>query len=166
MNQVPAVPEQTQVQVPKVQTEQQVVFGPVVDQVVSVPEEVTDKQATVGSGGGPHAPSDAEEQMPRHGAKKEIVVTKASKKASKRGKKQSRQAACAEESCAEMKTRSEGDMKGLLGYTDEALVSTDFEPGDGADPVRLERDALLATLELLRATYGEEFFEVAMARPL
>merc|ERR1712205_95930 len=32
-----------------------------------------------------------------------------------------------EEICAEMKSRSEGDMKGFLGYTDEALVSTDFE---------------------------------------
>merc|ERR1712216_685711 len=32
-----------------------------------------------------------------------------------------------EEICAEMKSRSEGDMKGYLGYTDEALVSTDFE---------------------------------------
>mmetsp|Transcript_36691 Transcript_36691/g.86026 ORF Transcript_36691/g.86026 Transcript_36691/m.86026 type:complete len:425 (+) Transcript_36691:93-1367(+) len=32
-----------------------------------------------------------------------------------------------EEICAEMKRRSEGDMKGFLGYTDEALVSTDFE---------------------------------------
>jgi glyceraldehyde 3-phosphate dehydrogenase len=32
-----------------------------------------------------------------------------------------------EEICAEIKRRSEGDMKGFLGYTDEALVSTDFE---------------------------------------
>merc|ERR1712157_150864 len=32
-----------------------------------------------------------------------------------------------EEICAEMKLRSEGDMKGYLGYTDEPLVSTDFE---------------------------------------
>merc|ERR1711877_93769 len=32
-----------------------------------------------------------------------------------------------EEICAEMKRRSEGDMKGYLGYTDEPLVSTDFE---------------------------------------
>merc|ERR1740121_345733 len=32
-----------------------------------------------------------------------------------------------EEICAEMKARSEGDMKGFLGYTDESLVSTDFE---------------------------------------
>ena len=32
-----------------------------------------------------------------------------------------------EEICAEMKKRSEGDMKGYLRYTDEALVSTDFE---------------------------------------
>merc|ERR1719261_1689836 len=32
-----------------------------------------------------------------------------------------------EEICKEMKARSEGDMKGFLGYTDEALVSTDFE---------------------------------------
>jgi len=32
-----------------------------------------------------------------------------------------------EEICAEMKKRSEGDMKGYLGYTDESLVSTDFE---------------------------------------
>jgi glyceraldehyde 3-phosphate dehydrogenase len=32
-----------------------------------------------------------------------------------------------EEICAEMKRRSEGDMKGILGYTDESLVSTDFE---------------------------------------
>merc|ERR1712053_17163 len=32
-----------------------------------------------------------------------------------------------EEICAEMKRRSEGDMKGFLGYTDESLVSTDFE---------------------------------------
>merc|ERR1712203_593827 len=29
--------------------------------------------------------------------------------------------------CAEIKRRSEGDMKGFLGYCDEALVSTDFE---------------------------------------
>jgi len=32
-----------------------------------------------------------------------------------------------EEICAEIKKRSEGDMKGFLGYTDESLVSTDFE---------------------------------------
>merc|ERR1719444_694947 len=32
-----------------------------------------------------------------------------------------------EEICEEMKRRSEGDMKGYLGYTDEPLVSTDFE---------------------------------------
>merc|ERR1712028_334552 len=32
-----------------------------------------------------------------------------------------------EEICAEVKRRSEGDMKGFLGYTGEALVSTDFE---------------------------------------
>jgi glyceraldehyde 3-phosphate dehydrogenase len=36
-------------------------------------------------------------------------------------------AATYEEICAEVKRRSEGDMKGFLGYTDEALVSTDFE---------------------------------------
>ena len=36
-------------------------------------------------------------------------------------------AATYEEICAEVKKRSEGDMKGFLGYTDEALVSTDFE---------------------------------------
>ncbi|CAK0869261.1 unnamed protein product, partial [Prorocentrum cordatum] len=32
-----------------------------------------------------------------------------------------------EEICAEIQRRSEGDMKGDLGYCDEALVSTDFE---------------------------------------
>merc|ERR1712222_134754 len=32
-----------------------------------------------------------------------------------------------EEICAEIQRRSEGDMKGFLGYCDEALVSTDFE---------------------------------------
>merc|ERR1712205_145357 len=32
-----------------------------------------------------------------------------------------------EEICAEVKRRSEGDMKGFLGYTDEAVVSPDFE---------------------------------------
>merc|ERR1711941_170820 len=32
-----------------------------------------------------------------------------------------------EEICAEIKRRAEGDMKGFLGYTDESLVSTDFE---------------------------------------
>jgi len=32
-----------------------------------------------------------------------------------------------EEICAEIKKRSEGDMKGFLGYCDEPLVSTDFE---------------------------------------
>jgi glyceraldehyde 3-phosphate dehydrogenase len=32
-----------------------------------------------------------------------------------------------EEICAEVKRRSEGDMKGFLGYCDESLVSTDFE---------------------------------------
>merc|ERR1712216_972444 len=37
-------------------------------------------------------------------------------------------AATYEEICAEVKKQSEGDMKGFLGYTDEALVSTDFEP--------------------------------------
>merc|ERR1711906_82435 len=36
-------------------------------------------------------------------------------------------AATYEEICAEVKKRSAGDMKGFLGYTDEALVSTDFE---------------------------------------
>merc|ERR1711971_412299 len=32
-----------------------------------------------------------------------------------------------EDICAEIKRRSEGDMKGFLGYTDEPLVSTDYE---------------------------------------
>merc|ERR1719148_581889 len=32
-----------------------------------------------------------------------------------------------EEICACIKSRSEGDMKGILGYCDEPLVSTDFE---------------------------------------
>jgi phosphoglycerate kinase len=32
-----------------------------------------------------------------------------------------------EDICAEMKRRADGDMKGFLGYTDESLVSTDFE---------------------------------------
>jgi glyceraldehyde 3-phosphate dehydrogenase len=32
-----------------------------------------------------------------------------------------------EEICAYIKSRSEGDMKGFLGYSDEPLVSTDFE---------------------------------------
>merc|ERR1712063_66026 len=32
-----------------------------------------------------------------------------------------------EEICAEIKRRSEGDMKGFLGYCDDSLVSTDFE---------------------------------------
>ena len=36
-------------------------------------------------------------------------------------------AASYEEICAEVKRRSEGDMKGFLGYTDEDFVSTDFE---------------------------------------
>jgi len=32
-----------------------------------------------------------------------------------------------EEICAEIKKRSEGDMKGFIGYSDEPLVSTDYE---------------------------------------
>merc|ERR1712113_361974 len=32
-----------------------------------------------------------------------------------------------EEICATIKAKSEGDMKGFLGYSDEPLVSTDFE---------------------------------------
>merc|ERR1712216_882190 len=36
-------------------------------------------------------------------------------------------AATYEEICAEVKRRADGDMKGFLGYTDEAVVSTDFE---------------------------------------
>merc|ERR1711997_237027 len=32
-----------------------------------------------------------------------------------------------EEICAEVKRRAEGDMKGFLGYSDEPLVSTDYE---------------------------------------
>merc|ERR1711884_847215 len=32
-----------------------------------------------------------------------------------------------EEICAEVKSRAEGSMKGILGYCDEPLVSTDFE---------------------------------------
>jgi glyceraldehyde-3-phosphate dehydrogenase/erythrose-4-phosphate dehydrogenase len=28
--------------------------------------------------------------------------------------------------CAEIKRRADGDMRGILGYTDEALVSSDF----------------------------------------
>merc|ERR1712231_16048 len=32
-----------------------------------------------------------------------------------------------EEICAHIKSKSEGDMKGFLGYSDEPLVSTDFE---------------------------------------
>jgi glyceraldehyde 3-phosphate dehydrogenase len=31
-----------------------------------------------------------------------------------------------EEICAEIKRRADGDMRGILGYTDEALVSSDF----------------------------------------
>merc|ERR1711959_818264 len=36
-----------------------------------------------------------------------------------------------EEICAEIKKRSEGDMKGFLGYCDEPLVSTDFDTNAG-----------------------------------
>merc|ERR1712110_544401 len=36
-------------------------------------------------------------------------------------------AATYEKICAEMKLRAEGDMKGILGYTEEPLVSSDFE---------------------------------------
>merc|ERR1711972_1149951 len=36
-------------------------------------------------------------------------------------------AATYEEICAEMKRRAESDMKGILGYTEEPLVSSDFE---------------------------------------
>merc|ERR1719333_206694 len=32
-----------------------------------------------------------------------------------------------EEICDEIKKRAEGDMKGFLGYSDEPLVSTDYE---------------------------------------
>jgi len=32
-----------------------------------------------------------------------------------------------EEICATIKSKSEGEMKGFLGYSDEPLVSTDFE---------------------------------------
>merc|ERR1719324_1992468 len=32
-----------------------------------------------------------------------------------------------EDICAEIKRRAEGDMKGFLGYSDEPLVSTDYE---------------------------------------
>merc|ERR1712157_193978 len=32
-----------------------------------------------------------------------------------------------EEICAHVKAKSEGDMKGILGYSDEPLVSTDYE---------------------------------------
>merc|ERR1712134_230456 len=32
-----------------------------------------------------------------------------------------------EEICAHVKSKSEGDMKGFLGYSDEPLVSTDYE---------------------------------------
>jgi len=32
-----------------------------------------------------------------------------------------------EEICAVIKAKSEGEMKGILGYCDEPLVSTDFE---------------------------------------
>ena len=35
-------------------------------------------------------------------------------------------AATYEEICAAMKKASEGELKGILGYTDEAVVSTDF----------------------------------------
>jgi glyceraldehyde 3-phosphate dehydrogenase len=35
-------------------------------------------------------------------------------------------AATYDEICAEMKTQSEGALKGVLGYTDEAVVATDF----------------------------------------
>merc|ERR1712187_748420 len=35
-----------------------------------------------------------------------------------------------EEICAEMKRRAEGDMKGVMGYTEETLVSSDFETCD------------------------------------
>lgn len=31
-----------------------------------------------------------------------------------------------EDVCRKMKEASEGEMKGILGYTDEAVVSTDF----------------------------------------
>merc|ERR1711897_78980 len=35
-----------------------------------------------------------------------------------------------EDICAKIKEASEGSMKGILGYTDEALVSTDFVGDD------------------------------------
>jgi len=39
-----------------------------------------------------------------------------------------------EEICAVIKAKSEGDMKGILGYSDEPLVSTDFE-GDARSSI-------------------------------
>mmetsp|Transcript_20009 Transcript_20009/g.30774 ORF Transcript_20009/g.30774 Transcript_20009/m.30774 type:complete len:111 (+) Transcript_20009:3-335(+) len=39
-----------------------------------------------------------------------------------------------EEICASIKAKSEGDMKGILGYCDEPLVSTDFE-GDARSSI-------------------------------
>merc|ERR1719238_69716 len=47
-------------------------------------------------------------------------------------------AATYEEICAEVKKQSEGDMKGFLGYTDEALVSTDFESWPISSPFDAE----------------------------
>jgi tRNA C32,U32 (ribose-2'-O)-methylase TrmJ len=55
---------------------------------------------------------------------------------------ENRHAACAEEICAEMKARSEAGMTGLLGHTEEALVSTDL--AQRADAAELARQMAAA----------------------
>merc|ERR1712087_726798 len=63
-----------------------------------------------------------------------------------------------EEICAVVKAKSEGDMKGILGYSDEPCVSTDFE----SDPRSSIFDAnagimLNPTFVKLVAWYDNEF---------
>ena len=63
-----------------------------------------------------------------------------------------------EEICAEMKKRSEGDMKGYLGYTDEALVTTDFETNPNSCTFDSKAGIMLdATFVKVVCWYDNEF---------
>merc|ERR1712127_193006 len=62
-----------------------------------------------------------------------------------------------EEICATIKAKSEGEMKGVLGYCDEPLVSTDFESDSRSSIFDAQAGIMLNPSFKLIAWYDNEW---------
>lgn len=67
------------------------------------------------------------------------------------------------EICAAMKAASEGAMKGVLGYTEQKVVSTDFR-GDSCTSILMQMQACHWTKLLLRLSLGTTMNGATLAK--